>query len=118
MSLQKTEKVPGKSHVYRRTNRHSATNSHKFAGSYLQMLLHKNKVRAVLLPDKTGTEFHTLQVISPSEARVIIGWLARYIALSDPDPVSLAIASTKAHANGIVREQNNIAKELGLTGQT
>lgn len=114
--LQQTEKVPGKSHTYRRVNRHQATNSHKFAGSYLQMLKHKGQVRAVLMPDKNPRDFHTTQVISPTEARVIIGWLARYIALSDPDPVSLAIASTKAHANGVLREQNNIAKELGLSG--
>ncbi len=114
MPLQQTEKVPGKSHTYRRTNRHSATNSHKFAGSYLQMIKHKGQVRAVLMPDKSPTEFHTIQVISPTEARVIIGWLARYIALSDPDPISMAIASSKAHANRIISDQTTIARELGL----
>ena len=40
MMLQQTEKVPGKTHTYRRTNRHQATNAHKFAGSYLQMIKH------------------------------------------------------------------------------
>jgi hypothetical protein len=114
MSYQETEKVKTKHHTYQRKNCHQATNSHKFAGSYLQLMKHKNQIRAVLLPCKSDREFHTIQVLSPSEARVMIGWLARYIALTDPDPISLAIASTKAHANGIVRQQLNIAKELGL----
>lgn len=113
MSLQITEKIPNKSHLYRRLGC-GATNSKKFAGSYIQLLKYKNQVRAVLFENKNDKEFHTLQIVSPSEARVMIGWLARYIALSDPDPVSLAIAETKAHANGVLRNQNQIAKELGL----
>lgn len=114
MSYQKTEKVQGKHHVYRRVTRNGPTNSKKFAGSHLQIMRHKNQIRAVLLPDRYEREFRTIQVISPSEARIAIGWLARYIALSDPDPISLSIAATKAHANGIKREQDVIAKELGL----
>jgi hypothetical protein len=58
--------------------------------------------------------FHSLAIISPSEARALIGWLARYISMSDPDPISMAIAASKAHASAIIREQTTVAKELGL----
>lgn len=87
----------------------------KFAGKYIALITHKNKIRAVLLDEKYGKrKFHGTNIINPSDARLIIGWLARYIAQADPDPVSLAIASTKAHARLIEKDQNNIAKELGL----
>ena len=110
--FQGTEKVPGQYYTYRRTGC-GAMNCARFGKSYFQLVKHKNQIRALLLEDK-GKMFHTTQVISPSEARRLIGWLARYIAYSDPDPSSLAIAETRAHANGIFRSQDQIAKELGI----
>jgi len=111
--IQKTEKIPGKHHTYRRLGC-GAANARRFGGRYLQLVTHKNKVKAIILDDREDREFFTNQVLSPSKAREMIGWLARYIALSDPDPISVAIASTKAHAQRIRSEQDTIAKELGL----
>ena len=89
-------------------------NTARFGGFYFQLAKHKGHVRAILLEQREQKQFHTTQVISPSEARRLIGWLARYIAYSDPDPISLAIAESKAHANGVIRNQDQIAKELGM----
>lgn len=111
--FQSTEKVKGKSYHYRRLG-NGAMNCARFGGNYFQLVKHKGNVRALLLDERCDREFHTSQVISPSEARRLVGWLARYIAYSDPDPISLAIAETKAHANGVMRNQDQIAKELGL----
>jgi len=112
-ALQKTEKVSGKHHTYRRIGC-GPTNTRRFGGCEFSLLEHKKKPRVVLFTEADTKEFLTLQVISPAEARELIGWLARYIAISDPDPISLAIASTKAHASEIRREQTKIAKELGI----
>ena len=110
--FQSTEKVKGKHYHYRRLG-NGAMNCARFGGNYFQLVKHKGSVRALLL-SKKEKEFHTIQVISPSEARRLVGWLARYIAYSDPDPISLAIAESKAHANGVIRSQDIIAKELGM----
>lgn len=113
MNFQNTEKVEGKHYTYRRLGC-GATNCARFCDSYFQIIKHKNQVRAVLLENRSDKEFRTAQIISPSEARRLVGWLARYIAYSDPDPISLAIAETRAHANGVMKAQNQIAKELGM----
>lgn len=112
-AIQKTEKVPDQHHTYRRVGC-GPINTKRFGGCKFALLQHKNKPRVVLFTGDNTRQFRTLQVISPSEARKLIGWLARYIAISDPDPISLAIASTKAHASEICREQVKIAKELGI----
>ena len=111
--IQKTEKVTGQHHTYRRTGC-GATNASRFGGHYFQLVKHKNAIKTILIADKQDKNFHTTQVISPSEARRLIAWLARYIAYSDPDPISLSIAASKAHADGVIREQANIATTLGL----
>ncbi len=105
--LQKTEKVKGEHCTYRRLGC-GATNTHWFAGHYFSLVQHKNKPRVIVYPphEDDKKHFRTYQVLSPSQARVLIGWLARYIALSDTDPISLAIASTKVHASEIRREQD------------
>lgn len=113
--LQKTVKVPGLHYIYERIGP-SPHRARRFGGRRFQLLEYKNKPRVALFDDWDCRRFRTNQVISPSEARELIGWLAQYIALSDPDPISLAIASTKAHAQLIRHEQNKIAKELGLGG--
>lgn len=111
--FQSTEKVPKPSHTYQRLGC-GAMNCARFGGRYFQIVKHKGNVRALLLNEREDKQFHTTQVISPSEARRLIGWLARYIAYSDPDPISLAIAASKSHANGVIRNQDQIAKELGM----
>ena len=111
--FQATEKIHGRHHEYRRLGC-GAKNCARFGGNYFQLVKHKNQIRAILIEHREQKNFHTVQVISPSEARRLVGWLARYIAYSDPDPISLAIAETKAHANGVMRNQDQIAKELGI----
>jgi hypothetical protein len=89
----------------------------RIGGHRFFMAEFKGKPRVILEVGnsfKPNKPFHSNQVISPSEARRLIAWLARYIAMSDPDPVSLAIASTKTHAKLIQLEQDRLAKELGV----
>ena len=110
--LQKTEKIPGHC-KWKRVGPSPQYNFSFFPDTGLQMLNHKGKPRIVVF---VGGDryFESCNVFGPHKARLLIGWLARYIAMADADQVSLSIASTKAHAKLITYEQDKIAAELGL----
>lgn len=73
---------------------------------------HKGRLTVVWI--NSGGTYLTRHKMGKTKVKKLIGWLAQYLVEVDPDPISLSIAATKAHATRIRAEQDKIASELGL----
>lgn len=62
-------------------------------------------------PSRKPESFEGREVMNPTDARRLIGWLASYLNWADPDSTTEAIARTKADTRSINRQMDIISKE-------
>lgn len=74
----------------------------------LALVNHKNRLRCVL-STISHRRFFSRHIISVIEAKRIIVWLYEYIQMVSPTEISEAVAATKAHTSGILRQTGVLA---------